>query len=79
MREVDIQYTLTTVLYAMYPPSARSPITMQNFKMATDFRTSSFSFTKSPPAVTKSLYQVSFLGKHKELIYRAVTQYYLLI
>ncbi|XP_073988249.1 unc80, NALCN channel complex subunit isoform X3 [Rhodnius prolixus] len=62
MREVDIQYTLTTVLYAMYPPSARSPITMQNFKMATDFRTSSFSFTKSPPAVTKSLYQVSFLA-----------------
>ncbi|XP_024080721.1 protein unc-80 homolog [Cimex lectularius] len=62
MREQDIQYTLNSVLYAMYPPSARSPITMQNFKTASDFRTGSFSFTKTPPAVTKSLYKVSFLA-----------------
>lgn len=63
MRDIDINYCLTVVLYAMYPPSARTPVTMQNFKMAQDFRSGSFSFTKSPPAVTKSLYQVSFLGR----------------
>ncbi|XP_014281796.1 protein unc-80 homolog isoform X3 [Halyomorpha halys] len=62
MRDIDITYCLTVVLYAMYPPSARTPVTMQNFKMAQDFRSGSFSFTKSPPAVTKSLYQVSFLA-----------------
>ncbi|BES88439.1 unc-80 homolog (Hypothetical protein) [Nesidiocoris tenuis] len=62
MREQDIKYTLTAVLYAMYPPSARSPITVQNFKTATDLRAGSFSFTKAPRAVTKTLYQVSFLA-----------------
>jgi hypothetical protein len=63
MREVDISYTVTVVLYAMCPPSARAPITMQNFKTASDYRSGSFSLNKSAPAVTKSLYQVAFLGK----------------
>ncbi|KAL1123884.1 hypothetical protein AAG570_001654, partial [Ranatra chinensis] len=62
MREIDISYTLTVVLYAMCPPSARSPLAIQNFKTASDYRSGSFSLNKSAPAVTKSLYQVSFLA-----------------
>lgn len=63
MRQVDISYTLTVVLNAMYPPSSKSSYTAgQTLKSASETRSGSFT-SKLSPTVSKSVYQISFLGK----------------
>lgn len=67
MRQADISFSLTVVLHAMCPPTTKSAaLTSQNIKSTSDTRTGSFTFlgreTKAIPVVSRSVYQVAFLG-----------------
>lgn len=70
MRQTDISYTLTVVLHALCPPASKTaPVTAHNLKSASEMRAGSFTFlgrdNKLSPVVSKSVYQVGFLGNQK--------------
>ncbi|XP_046670285.1 uncharacterized protein LOC124360589 isoform X5 [Homalodisca vitripennis] len=64
MRQTDISFTLTVVLHAMCPPTSKSAAL--TIKSSSDTRTGSFTFlareAKTSPTVSRSVYQVAFLG-----------------
>ncbi|KZC08559.1 Protein unc-80 like protein, partial [Dufourea novaeangliae] len=67
LRQTDINFALTAVLNALWPPSTKTvPITAQNLKTTTDMRAGSLTFvardSKTLTKTSLTLYQVAFLA-----------------